>query len=254
MGKFGSVKPLLGTPLDRSHPLSKGLVGCWLMNEGSGTKVSDMSGNKAIGSISLAKWKPGRFGNCLNFNAGSIAVVNMGSNPVYDLTTNFTYVALINNVNWGNTSPIIMKGGWRTFLGFNTGKLSVCTNNTTFTNGNTVLNINQTYLATWTHTSSIDKLYLNDFLDTTSFDKADPTNLAGTNLIFGSSGSYRAGGDIEAVWIYNRALSSSEVQQLYIDPFQMFYKPGIELFSAAGSGPAPSNIIYDYTIAIGGAA
>lgn len=38
-------KPLLGSRIDPEHPLSRGLVGCWLMNEGSGNRIYDISGN-----------------------------------------------------------------------------------------------------------------------------------------------------------------------------------------------------------------
>ena len=39
-------KPPLGTPLNLQHSLAHGLVGSWLMNERSGTRVTDSSPNK----------------------------------------------------------------------------------------------------------------------------------------------------------------------------------------------------------------
>ena len=39
-------KPMLGSQLDFSHPLNKGLVGFWLMNEGHGNKIQDLSLNQ----------------------------------------------------------------------------------------------------------------------------------------------------------------------------------------------------------------
>jgi hypothetical protein len=39
-------KPPLGQQINWSHPLSKGLVGCWLMNEGSGNKIYDSVSKK----------------------------------------------------------------------------------------------------------------------------------------------------------------------------------------------------------------
>ena len=38
-------KPMLGRQINWAHPLSRGLVGLWLFNEGSGNKVFDLSGN-----------------------------------------------------------------------------------------------------------------------------------------------------------------------------------------------------------------
>lgn len=39
------LKPSSGAKLNLSHPLAKSLVGCWLMNEGSGTQIQDYTGN-----------------------------------------------------------------------------------------------------------------------------------------------------------------------------------------------------------------
>jgi hypothetical protein len=39
------LKPIRGLQLNKSHPLARGLVGCWLLNEGTGHKVFDLSGN-----------------------------------------------------------------------------------------------------------------------------------------------------------------------------------------------------------------
>lgn len=37
------VKPPFGAQLDPEHPLSRGLVGCWLFNEGMGNRISDLT-------------------------------------------------------------------------------------------------------------------------------------------------------------------------------------------------------------------
>ena len=44
-------KPPLGIQIDWSNPITKGLVGCWLFNEGSGDKVYDLSGNGNTGTL-----------------------------------------------------------------------------------------------------------------------------------------------------------------------------------------------------------
>ncbi|MBU0598822.1 LamG domain-containing protein, partial [Patescibacteria group bacterium] len=66
------MKPLLGVQLNRSHPLAKGLVGCWVMNEGAGNKIYDLSGNGNDGSFpggtANPLWKPGRTGPALKFD------------------------------------------------------------------------------------------------------------------------------------------------------------------------------------------
>lgn len=38
-------KPPLGVQLDWTNPINRGLVGCWIFNEGGGTRANDLSGN-----------------------------------------------------------------------------------------------------------------------------------------------------------------------------------------------------------------
>ena len=57
-------KPILGRGINWGDPLARGLVGYWLMNEGVGNKVYDLSGNGRTGTISGALWTAGKFGRC----------------------------------------------------------------------------------------------------------------------------------------------------------------------------------------------
>lgn len=43
---WGSQKPPVGSQINWGHPLSKGLAGCWLMNEGAGKKVTNLVSGK----------------------------------------------------------------------------------------------------------------------------------------------------------------------------------------------------------------
>ena len=49
-------KPLLGKRLNTAHPLTRGLVGCWLMNERSGLYAYDLSGNKNTMALTGTEW------------------------------------------------------------------------------------------------------------------------------------------------------------------------------------------------------
>jgi len=49
-------KPLLGTPIDWSAPLSQGLTMAWLMNEGCGDRVFDSTGNGNAGLLDGVFW------------------------------------------------------------------------------------------------------------------------------------------------------------------------------------------------------
>jgi hypothetical protein len=50
----GIPKPARGEQINKSRLLARGLVGCWMMNEGTGDKVFDLTG-----SIRYSN-KPGR--------------------------------------------------------------------------------------------------------------------------------------------------------------------------------------------------
>ena len=116
---MSNFKPLFGTQLNRSHPLARGLVGAWLMNEGSGIYLADYSGNENRGTIAyLAEpattssgWNPGPLGNCLIFN-GSSNRVNLGASPELAVTNNFTFViTLKSNDATGNAYIYGRDGG-----------------------------------------------------------------------------------------------------------------------------------------------
>src|ERR1700693_873687 len=70
-----------------------GLVGAYNFDEGSGTTVTDLSGNGNTGTINGASWtSQGKFGNALNFDAISNWITVNASNSL-DLTTGMTLEA-----------------------------------------------------------------------------------------------------------------------------------------------------------------
>lgn len=83
-------RPLFPAQLDMSHPLTKGLVGCWVMNEEGGSRVWDSSPYKNHGLVTGAKgrWQGRQFN-------GSTNIVNCGDNPVLDITTALTLEAWV---------------------------------------------------------------------------------------------------------------------------------------------------------------
>ena len=80
------LKPVLGSQLQLGHPLARGLAGCWLMNEGSGDKVSDLSGNDNTGTFQAGAakpiWIPGNTGPAVRGDGGDqIKATIKGINP-----------------------------------------------------------------------------------------------------------------------------------------------------------------------------
>ena len=58
---------------------TSGLVAAYSFNEGSGSTVTDLSGNNLTGTIVGATWTTqGKYGNALSFN-GSSSYVDLGN-------------------------------------------------------------------------------------------------------------------------------------------------------------------------------
>jgi hypothetical protein len=89
------MKPFRFAQLNRSSPLARGLVGCWLFNEGCGKIVTDISGNNNNGTLcNNTTWAAGRFGTCLSFN-GSGDYVNLGNKIALQVGVPFSISAWI---------------------------------------------------------------------------------------------------------------------------------------------------------------
>ena len=231
---FGQpMKPPLGSRINREHPLANGLVACWLMNEGGGTVINDLTNNRITGTTN-AVWRPGKLGcalDCVAANSNSI------------------YCAASQNIlpnGWGPFSLIC----WMTPANINT------TNNWLFGLGDK--NISSSYsngviqsagddyrynlssfgnIGTWTtwgkggltcfsfvfESTTSRKLYMNGILWLTDTDsvtpEGNPNKLAVANV--GGSGSLYTNTVPEMCFLYNRALTASEIKQLYISPFSM---------------------------------
>jgi len=73
-------KPPLGARLDPEHPLSRGLVCRWLLNEGVGNRAGSVGPNKISGGITKPLWRSGGLGfdgvstHCVAQGAGGVLV------------------------------------------------------------------------------------------------------------------------------------------------------------------------------------
>jgi hypothetical protein len=68
------LKPTRGILLNTRHPLARGLVGCWLMNEGSGRKINDLAGFHVGNITGPITWADGG----IKFTRGTVNVANLG--------------------------------------------------------------------------------------------------------------------------------------------------------------------------------
>lgn len=241
-------KPPLGTPINWSHHLAKGLVGFWAFQEGGGDLANDLSGNANHGTLNnmafpptaVSGWNAGRKGVGLKFD-GSDDYVDCGNDASLS-SSSFTYSAWINITGAGS-------GNYNGIFGYiNCGASSsrILLNSTDFfviqdagvgkIHGPNI-NRNQWYHMVLTFDGTTPLLYIDGKLERTgdSATFASDTN----NIIIGNGAwlaTYYFNGQIDEVRIYNRALSAEEIKQLYLYPYACFQQPCTAWLYAAAAG------------------
>lgn len=251
MGYFGNRKPLPGTLLDISHTLSRGLVGCWPVNDNPPVLgiLHDVSGNGNYGTlVADTHIVPGKFGMGLKFDGTGDKIIIPNSNSLQ--VDYFTYVAWIcvDGAHGGGIGGIWWDGvnaSRSRILILNDGSLYVQLRiggvDDTFNSAAGVVPLNKWCQIVVTHNGVNQYAYVNAIQLPVSDNHAGTLNKSTSSRMIGEgqSGTMYFNGQIDHVMIYNRALSAGEVQQLYIDQFCMFYKPGIELFAATWGEEEP---------------
>lgn len=231
-------KPPLGTQLDWSHPLNKSLGGFWLFNEGSGDKVFDISGNNNTGTLTTMSfpptttsgWNPGRTGHTIKFDGVSDYVTASAYN--LDITTdNLTMSAWVNTSRSNVYQLIVAKGNsisrqYSMYLGSSGTLYMYVTINGVIDAGVTLSTTAQWATNKWTHIvltydHSNIKIFINGVQSYSGAYSAN-INSGSTPIRIGNDDNYPFLGYIDDVRIWYRALSSSEIQTLYTNPYGMF--------------------------------
>jgi len=246
-------KPPLGSQINWSHPLSKGLVGCWLMNEGGGNKINDIA-RKNNGTNSGGTWNTTTKGKVLYFNGSSY--VNCGSSgSINSISTAISLVAWIKTSSSTNSIQIISHDGVASIpvrcwdLDIYVSKLQAnfwdSTGNRSYTDSLTTVNDNVWHFIVATCDAKGDRkarVYIDGKLDNTGTQgNFYDLNTSLTRMVYIGARDYTTAcyftGYISDVCVYNRALSPQEIQQLYIDPYCFIKKPSlIDWFKAVVSG------------------
>lgn len=223
------------TPTPTSTPtatatVSSGLVAHWKLDEASGTTASDSSGNNNNGTLQNSPaWVSGHTNGALSLN-GSTQYVSVPDANSLDLSSSYTLSAWIKPQALSGYETVLIKesstaGGCGYWLqtvgteisaGFNPG--TGCKEHETSGAG---LQTGQWYhlAAVFDDSGNTFKIYLNGVLKN-SGNQTETTAPApnGLTLLLGrtSSGEYWSGA-LDEVRVFNRALSSAEIQTLY-DP------------------------------------
>ena len=256
------VKPPLGTLPIIGHPLAQGLVGCWLMNEGSGDTVYDLSGNGNHGTLTGdTHWVPGKYGSCLDFDGagdyvdlptGLLSGAAQASVSVWakktaasDQTTrhivsiNYTNQAERISLEWDDNYDFVY---WQVAATGGTGFA--------YTGNDNAVDVWYHFVGIYDGTNVL--LYRNGILQPNTGTTSGPLETGSYYAAIGAWTSWGTRlefheGPIDNVMIFDRALGAGEIQQLYCDPFCMFNRRFIELWTGATSGgitPTEQNAIF----------
>jgi len=230
------LKPPRGTQLNKSHPLARGLVGCWLMNEGGGNNLRDISGyNRTLIAGGTPDWVGGNFGYAVNYD---------GSSEYHEATQSYLPAYPFTLLVWFNSNNVTAT---QTLIGFadNTvanmylflaaaGAISGDPIYFRLQNGTSIV-VTQTTKAysanVWNCAAivcvknTLRYIHLNGSNKITGTDTADiPTSLNRTSIgrrATSSPGLY-LNGRVSFAAIWKRALTDAEIAWLYREPFAMF--------------------------------
>src|SRR3989344_5667051 len=210
--------------------LYNSLEGYWNMNEsawaGVAGEVKDMSINANNGVRSGdATTTTGKYGRGGTLD-GTGDYVDLGSNTSLRVTTQFTIGAWIKaNADVTTYRTIFAKGSWTTgaiqlLLEQSTGKLFFEHNDgSAIVRSSTALNDNVWHhvVGTYDTTANEMKVYVDGVLEGTETETVDVSSTALTNYVGIRSDGLPFIGLIDDLRVYSRALSASEVSQLYND-------------------------------------
>jgi hypothetical protein len=240
---WGRQKPPLGAQLIRNHPLTRGLINYWLMNQGAGISVTDLAGTNPIS---------------LNSSASTSLVWANGLNePVVSMSPNNSVSEGSSGLGFVPASPVIIVGGsdWSFLCSgyidsfytanpglFRTGAGSMGStfcisqaNNYPWlrVNGSDIIKpssgtsipLGKVQIAYVFRSGISGSVYINGILAFTASTSA--VTPADSISQFNSQTETRQNlfSRISTLNYYNRALSSSEIGQLYFNPYQIIASP-----------------------------
>lgn len=236
-------RPLPGAQINQSHPLVKGLVGCWLLNEQAGIRCIDSSPYNNHGTmVGFGVPANSRSGQGIKFD-GVTDYVDVGNVTRLNITYTITVSAWVkaNSVSGVSIASKYDYSANKRSWAFRGGIVStdkilvILSDNGTdikkrYESGITVFD------NTWKHISFVFdgtnlSLYINGILDTnpnkttdsaiSGLYSSDIPITIGILLNSGVKESY-FNGSINNVHIYNRALNKDEIKELYLNPYAMF--------------------------------
>jgi len=227
-------KPMYGVLLNPYHPLSHGLVGCWLFNEGGSNIVYDLSGQMNHGTISGATWKTEKFGSALSFD-GSNDYAEVSNSISLNPTSSISVVAWIKSDEVPDSDKSIFRhDGHFTALQLRPGDCA----RVALWNPDLDVSFDWTWSTSfgdnqWHHFAvTYDenaglKLYRDGdlFQEDATITGALSTTSKPFMIAAAEDGSEYAKIIVAQLLIYDKSLDANIIRKLYTDPFCMFYHP-----------------------------
>ena len=229
---WGTTKPSVGYGVDWSDSISKGLVGCWLFNEGAGAFAFDIA-RKNKGTLTNGPtWTSGKFGKGLSFDGTNDYVRLVGLNIA--AASDFTFCTWVYPTAWVGNNP----GIWRDNTSSNGNSFNIFQSNTGRPwirwNGADILKplsgygvpLNQwTYVCYTVQSSANANFYANGVLKHSATHTTATPAFTIYNLGYQTTVGERINGTYDDFRIYDRALSAGEVKRLYSEPFAGILSP-----------------------------
>ena len=227
-------KPFRGVQIEKAHPLAKGLVVCWLFNEGTGNLLHDLSGNRNHGTLTLMvpsdDWIAGNDGFALDLDGGNDSI-EFGTNEIIDISQPFTVVFKINPDDFSTANTIVVLNSTINFVCFISpgGNFSEITFGGNGLSANPRVDFPGTIIGNWWHFIAVFNggalnvesdwtIYINGVSVTVN----SGGNLSGVPSINTFGGDRNYNGQVSLFMLYNRELSANDAMSLYVYPYAMF--------------------------------
>jgi hypothetical protein len=265
---YNQDKPPLGSSINWGHPLSNGLVGCWLMNEGGGTKVKELVSNNN-GTIVGRLWKPSLRGTSLLPSVSTVGsssleyIVSSNTMPTL-LTKNITIIQgyiprSFSQTNYQDQSMwgfqvdnngymrfIVNTDGSLTFVRYNSSSSTFALRTTNVS----MLTLNKLNIAVVSYDQSTTAANIHIYVNGIECSYATTTDGSSTRrddsfkfvigqMDGGFNGNRWLDGYILFNYAINRILSPQEIQSLYVSPYQFIYRPSSRIFYSIGGEEPP---------------
>jgi hypothetical protein len=244
------IKPPIAAGPNPAHPLADHLAACWLLNEGAGLAVHDLSGHRYDGSFSGGpSWQPGPFGHVIEFDGNDDWIsmgdcLDLGTDDVTVLAM-LRYSAANQPDEWAGDHFAAIAG--KGYLDNTAAGYGLCLSNNRIIwqvrNLDTVFEVSSdevlndgrwhTVVGVCDRDSSTGvRLYVDGMRQSAM---ADPTGINGVSIsgscafAIGSrqneySGTWWADfvGQVAAVIVWKRVLAETQIVELQRDPFALF--------------------------------